>query len=249
MTPSITVICGGSGSGKSTLLQRLKHEGFPTAISAVTRKPRAGEVDGVDYHFWSQEVFLNHLRNGFLIEWEEIHGNFYGLPVRSAMSALASSKPAFVVMDPNGAINLHNWAAANHIRMSAIWLDVNQELQVQMLARRVQADVAAGSELNEAITAHSLRAAQAMSLESEWRHAYQWHQVVQNDFDQQSMVRAVERAIVAAHSATVPTTVITKREAAPSRVTSELQDRISRTVAMAAAQFSGATVTEQAISL
>ncbi|MEA2483945.1 MAG: guanylate kinase [Thermoleophilaceae bacterium] len=76
----VLVITGPSGVGKGTLI-RLLLARFPRmalSVSATTRKPRPGEVDGVDYHFLSPEEFQRRIDAGEFLEWAEYAGNRYG---------------------------------------------------------------------------------------------------------------------------------------------------------------------------
>ena len=76
----IFVISGPAGSGKGTVVKLLR-EMIPTlgfSVSATTRAPRPGEVDGVNYHFISREDFKNLIENGMVLEYTEYCGNFYG---------------------------------------------------------------------------------------------------------------------------------------------------------------------------
>jgi guanylate kinase len=79
MTPTL-VITGPSGVGKGTLIKGLldRMDGLTLAVSATTRKPRPGEVNGVDYHFLSPEDFDLRVRNGDFVEHAEYAGNRYG---------------------------------------------------------------------------------------------------------------------------------------------------------------------------
>ncbi|PIL25028.1 hypothetical protein GSI_12916 [Ganoderma sinense ZZ0214-1] len=75
------VISGPSGVGKSTLLKRLfadYPDKFGFSVSHTTRSPRAGEVDGKDYHFVSQEKFKDLISQAAFIEHAQFSGNFYG---------------------------------------------------------------------------------------------------------------------------------------------------------------------------
>jgi guanylate kinase len=79
----LLVVSGPSGSGKSTLVHRLLEEaGFPIqfSVSATSRPPRPGEVDGVDYFFVSPDSFEEMSRTGELLESACVHGNLYGTP-------------------------------------------------------------------------------------------------------------------------------------------------------------------------
>ncbi len=74
------MITGPSGVGKGTLIKRLLEEcpGLQLSVSATTREPRAGEVNGREYHFLSREDFDQRVRNGEFIEHAEYAGNRYG---------------------------------------------------------------------------------------------------------------------------------------------------------------------------
>jgi guanylate kinase len=80
LTAHLVVICAPSGTGKSTLLERLKLE-YPKlqwSVSCTTRPIRAGERDGVDYHFISKEKFEALIAENDFIEWAKVHSNYYG---------------------------------------------------------------------------------------------------------------------------------------------------------------------------
>ena len=76
------IISGPSGTGKTTLIARLleAEKSFPLhlSVSATTRPPRHGEVDGVNYHFWTRERFQAGIAAGSFLEWAEGFGNLYG---------------------------------------------------------------------------------------------------------------------------------------------------------------------------
>ncbi|KAH9386922.1 guanylate kinase [Nematocida major] len=81
MSPNVLVIAGASGSGKSTIVRHIlrKYSGlFRASVSYTTRIPREREVNGVDYHFVTQEVFLRKVQAGEFVEHAEYAGNFYG---------------------------------------------------------------------------------------------------------------------------------------------------------------------------
>jgi guanylate kinase len=77
----LIIVSGPSGSGKSTLLGRLLAESdlpLHLSVSATTRAPRSGEVDGKHYYFWTRERFEEAQRAGEFLEWAEVHGCLYG---------------------------------------------------------------------------------------------------------------------------------------------------------------------------
>ncbi|NCC23775.1 MAG: guanylate kinase [Deltaproteobacteria bacterium] len=99
------ILSGPSGTGKSTLVKRLKGEfpAFRFSISCTTRLPRAGETDGVDYHFWDRTKFESRLRSGFFAEWAEVHGNLYGTPLAEVQDMLANGQDVIFDIDVQGA--------------------------------------------------------------------------------------------------------------------------------------------------
>lgn len=76
----LVVVSGSSGVGKGTILKKLVHDNdnIKFAMSATTRKPREGEVDGVDYFFKTEDEFKEMINKNELVEWVNYCGNFYG---------------------------------------------------------------------------------------------------------------------------------------------------------------------------
>jgi guanylate kinase len=95
----IFVFSAPSGAGKTTILGYLLKTvpGLVYSISATTRKPRAGEVNGVHYFFMGMEEFEAKAANGEFAEWERVHGNCYGTPRTFIDSVVASGR--HIVMD------------------------------------------------------------------------------------------------------------------------------------------------------
>ena len=93
------VLAAASGTGKTTLAHRLVDQSpsFVFSISATTRRPRVGEIDGVDYHFVDRERFERMIADDELVEWAEVHGRLYGTP--RAELERAAARGAHVVLD------------------------------------------------------------------------------------------------------------------------------------------------------
>lgn len=104
------VVSAPSGSGKSTLctmmLQKFGHLKY--SVSYTTRKPRENEIDGRDYHFVSMNDFQNMIRNEDFLEWEEVHGNYYGTSKSAIEKALENGEDIFLDIDPKGAMQLQS---------------------------------------------------------------------------------------------------------------------------------------------
>ena len=102
------VICAPSGTGKTTLVQRLRSEfpHFGFSVSCTTRSPRAGEIDGKDYHFISEQEFLERRKQGYFAEWARVHNNFYGTPLAPVRDMLESGRDLLFDIDVQGAAQL-----------------------------------------------------------------------------------------------------------------------------------------------
>ncbi|OBA78427.1 guanylate kinase [Mycolicibacterium mucogenicum] len=103
----VVVLSGPSAVGKSTVVRCLR-ERVPDlhfSVSATTRAPRPGEVDGVDYTFVSADEFQRLIDDGELLEWAEIHGGLQrsGTPARPVREAIAAGRPVLIEVDLAGA--------------------------------------------------------------------------------------------------------------------------------------------------
>lgn len=100
----LLVVSGPSGSGKTTLCRRLSDEGEAEfSVSCTTRAPRAGEVDGRDYHFLSEGEFLRRVEAGEFFEWARVHGNMYGTLKSAVRSKLEQGIDVMLDIDVQGA--------------------------------------------------------------------------------------------------------------------------------------------------
>ena len=96
-----------SGSGKGTVNAHLLATGeFEYSVSATTRAPRPGEVDGVNYHFISREDFEARIASGGMLEYTEYCGNYYGTPKKEAEAVLESGKNLILEIEVEGARNV-----------------------------------------------------------------------------------------------------------------------------------------------
>lgn len=102
---ALFVVTGASGTGKTTLVREALSNvpGIGWSVSATTRAPRTGEVDGQDYHFVSKESFERKLERGELLEWAEVYGNYYGTLRAPVDQALARGESILLEIDVQGA--------------------------------------------------------------------------------------------------------------------------------------------------
>jgi guanylate kinase len=101
----LVVVSGPSGAGKSTLIRASLEAVSELAysVSATTRKPREGEVDGRDYIFLSREEFEKWIDEGRLLEWAEYSGNLYGTPEQKVEEYLESGRSVILEIELQGA--------------------------------------------------------------------------------------------------------------------------------------------------
>ena len=119
----LIVVSGPAGSGKTTLCSRLT-EAHPQAIRRVitctTRAPRAGEADGVDYHFLTRQSFEQQVAAGVFLEHATVHGNFYGPRAADVATHLGAGFDALLNVDVQGAATIRTKGAADPLLASAL---------------------------------------------------------------------------------------------------------------------------------
>lgn len=107
----LIVISGPAGSGKGTMLKHIfdspKHgRHFVYSVSATTRAPRPGEVDGVNYHYLTREDFEARIARGELLEYTEYCGNYYGTLKSATEAVLESGRNLVLEIEVEGAMNV-----------------------------------------------------------------------------------------------------------------------------------------------
>ena len=103
----LVIISGPSGVGKDTIIEAMKAlpdgDDYRYVVTCTTRTPRPGEVDGVSYRFLDRERFGSLRDDGELLEWAEVHGNWYGTPRDQVRDSLAAGRHAILKIDVQGA--------------------------------------------------------------------------------------------------------------------------------------------------
>jgi guanylate kinase len=109
MVSRLAVIAGPTAVGKGTVVRHLlsTHPEIRVSVSATTRDPRPGEVDGKDYFFWTQERFDAAIANDELLEFATVHGlHRYGTPKEPVLAALAKGEKMILEIDIQGALQV-----------------------------------------------------------------------------------------------------------------------------------------------
>ena len=102
------VVSGPSGTGKGTVCGKLLAETPQLAysISATTRQPREGEIDGENYYFISREKFEEEIAAGGFLEYADVYGNYYGTPLKKIEERLNAGQDILLEIDTQGALNV-----------------------------------------------------------------------------------------------------------------------------------------------
>lgn len=105
---TVFVLSGPAGSGKSTVRKRLMNKGlnFHYSVSDTTRKPRSGEVDGVDYGFITRERFTDGIEKGNYYEYAYYAGEYYGTPVSQLVPFIESGVNVILEIEVEGAMQV-----------------------------------------------------------------------------------------------------------------------------------------------
>ncbi len=105
----LIVLSGPSGVGKGTVrraLFQMPNHDLVYSVSMTTRKPRPGEVDGVDYYFVDKETFLRRIKENKFLEWAEFVGNYYGTPRDKVEEQLDQGKEVVLEIEVEGALQV-----------------------------------------------------------------------------------------------------------------------------------------------
>ena len=143
----LIILSSPSGAGKSTLSRRLLawDPDISFSVSATTRAPREGEVDGQHYHFMSKAAFQEDVARGDMLEHAEVFGNFYGSPKGPVTEAISEGRDVLFDIDWQGAQQIQNSALSQHVLSIFILPPSITELRRRLIERgQDSAEVIAG---------------------------------------------------------------------------------------------------------
>lgn len=162
----LIVVSAPSGCGKGTVLSEiLKDESFYYSVSAATRQPREGEINGVHYNFMSKEEFENHINNGDMLEYARYCGNYYGTLRNQVDEKLDEGRNVILEIEVQGAAKIRK------VRPEAVFIFILPP-SVRELRRRLNKR---GTESEDVINA---RVAEA---ENEIRQSVNYDYIIVND--------------------------------------------------------------------
>lgn len=141
MNGKIIVFSGFSGVGKNTIINELKNK-YPSLLyipSMTTREMRAGETEGSPYFFVDRDEFKSRIANDYFIEYEEVHGNWYGTPKDKYYEAIENNMIVVKDIDVNGAVAMKE-EFGNHTVLVYIEPPSIDELKHRLLTRGDNSD-------------------------------------------------------------------------------------------------------------
>lgn len=124
-TPLVVVISAPSGTGKTTLCDNIRASlpSISNAVTCTTRKPRDGELDGIDYYFLGEDEFHGRVAGGEFLENAVVHGNHYGVLKSELRAKLAEGSDVLLNIDVQGAATIRE-AAGNDLILKEALLTV-----------------------------------------------------------------------------------------------------------------------------
>lgn len=133
----LIILSSPSGAGKSTLAGRLREwdESLRFSVSATTRPPREGEVDGQDYYFVDVAGFQKQVADGEMLEHAQVFGNYYGSPKGPVQQAIEAGRDVLFDIDWQGAQQISNSALQEHVLSIFILPPSITELHARLIKR------------------------------------------------------------------------------------------------------------------
>ncbi len=176
----LIVLTGPSGVGKGTLMRSLlqRHPELYYSVSATTRPPRPGEIDGKHYHFITRSKFEKLVASGEFLEWAEFAGNYYGTPRQAVLNQINSGKSVVLEIELEGARQIRS-SFAEAFSIFILPPSIN-ELEKRIRGR--------GQDPEDAIARRLRRAQDEINAAEEFDI-----QIVNDDFE--AALRSIEEAL------------------------------------------------------
>ena len=148
-TGKLVVISGPSGVGKGTIARRVMAQtGAAFSVSATTRAPRPGEIDGRDYRFVDRGTFEKLVADGQMLEWAEVFGQLYGTPREPVRQTVQAGGTILLDIDVQGGLQVHD--AMPDATFVLIVPPSDEELARRLHGRGSEDAAAAGRRLEKA---------------------------------------------------------------------------------------------------
>lgn len=205
--PVLVSLTSPTAAGKTHLFNYIRDVAkLPTIVSTTTRQPRAGEVDGVDYHFISTEESLALERDNELAELAVYRGVRYGV-TRTELATKLAGGLAFVILEPTGIDHY----VAEALKLGAMHLKyfiyTDPVVRIDRFKKRVNSDVEAllsadtidKNKIAGTVTSHLDRLVSMLTVETKWGEMQQWDRILFGEHSPEQnmeiMMRDIERRL------------------------------------------------------
>lgn len=180
---NLHLIVSPSCSGKDVFAQHLIGTGYwDLMVSATTRPPRAGEVNGVNYHFMDEKGFEARAGAGEFLEHACFSGRYYGTPASEVDRILQCKKIPLAIVEPQGAASIRNWCGRNSIPLSLVRIEAPANVLTQRFCSRFSNDIAESrgdiGKVDSIIQYYSDRLASSYCIEQKWASLFSFDRVV-----------------------------------------------------------------------
>lgn len=178
--PLLIVISGPSGVGKDTIARHIidtNPDNFYFVVTATTRPPRAGEVHGTDYFFYSTDEFAEMIENNELLEYAVVYNDYKGIPKQQIRDALASGRDVIMRVDVQGAATIRK-LVPNAI---TVFLTTETEGELDRRLRERKSETAEGLNLRIAAARQEMKRIKEFDywvINSEGRQETAVHQIL-----------------------------------------------------------------------
>lgn len=194
LTPFIT-LTGPSASGKTYLLNELvRRELITRVVSITTRKPRAGEVHGVEYYFVTIDEYTQLETSGELVESISFNDTYYGTSKSEFKRAMSYGLPLGMVLEPNGVIHFQHVQDELGFNVFPVFVEANEKLRDSRLASRLIEDLSVGGlklsheeEMHRTVLKFISRVKATLSEEQQWKSMLDWKLIVPGDNAEQAI--------------------------------------------------------------
>lgn len=193
----ILTLSGMSTSGKTTLASLLsKTDAFDEAVSVTTRAMRAGEVDGKDYHFVSQETFDRYVADGVLVEHVASHSACYGVPKFEVERIRAMGRSVIMVLEPEGVSSINRIALESGDSLVSAFIHTDNTVLMERFFRRITSQEQSGKAFDPKSEANRLHT--MLTQERGWMGRWDWDMTFLN-LHQENRLDDTIRSLVAMH--------------------------------------------------
>lgn len=190
----ILTLTGMSTSGKSTLAKALTATGaFSEAVSVTTRDMRPGEVNGKDYHFVTQDVFDQYVKEGQLLEHVRSHHACYGVPAFEVDRIQAAGMSVVMVLEPEGVSSIQRIAREKGENFLATFVHVDMQVLMERFFTRIEQSMLVGKPVNYDQEAKRLHV--MFSKERGWAGRFEWDMTLLDLHKGENFAAAVEKFV------------------------------------------------------